>query len=238
MPNRLALALVLCLALPPAGAAEGQATSEDEKTLYSLGLAMSQRLVAFDLSSEDVAMIQSGFADGILGRDPQVTLEQYGPKIDAFLQERLALVAEKEKQAGDAFLEEAAKTADAQKTDSGLLYFELSPGEGATPDDGDTVKIHYRGSFRDGEIFDSSLEAGPPVDLSLAGLVPCFQEGLKLMRPGGKAKLICPPDLAYGDQGYPPKIPPGATLIFEIDLLEITVAETAGDAPTPTEAMP
>lgn len=127
----------------------------------------------------------------------------------------------KTQKASDAFLKKMAAKDGAQKTDSGLIYFELKKGDGKKPAVDDTVKVHYQGTLIDGKVFDSSIERGEPMSLPLTKVIPCWTEALQKMRVGGKAKLICPPDLAYGDNGVGSLIPPGSALVFEIELLGI-----------------
>jgi FKBP-type peptidyl-prolyl cis-trans isomerase FkpA len=94
-------------------------------------------------------------------------------------------------------------------------------GSGASPQASDTVVVHYHGTFPDGSVFDSSVERGEPARFPLNRVIPCWTQGLQLMKVGGKAKLVCPPQIAYGARGAPPRIPPNATLLFEVELLEI-----------------
>jgi len=101
------------------------------------------------------------------------------------------------------------------------LYSSLKPATGASPKATDTVKVHYQGTLTNGTIFDSSVQRGEPATFPLNQVIPCWTEGLQLMKVGGKGKLVCPSDIAYGDRGRPPKIPPGATLTFEVELLDI-----------------
>ena len=121
-----------------------------------------------------------------------------------------------------AFLEKAAAEPGAIRTPSGLVFHELTPGSGAGPRASSRVKVHYRGTLIDGTEFDSSYKRGQPAEFALNQVVPCWTEGVQRMHPGGKARLVCPAKIAYGDAGSPPTIPPGATLVFEIELLEIT----------------
>jgi FKBP-type peptidyl-prolyl cis-trans isomerase FkpA len=117
-----------------------------------------------------------------------------------------------------------AGEAGAQKTESGMVYRELHPGEGQSPQATDTVKVNYRGTLVDGTEFDSSYKRGEPAQFPLNGVIKCWTEGVQKMKVGGKSQLVCPADLAYGDGGRP-GIPGGATLVFEIELLQI------GDGP-------
>jgi FKBP-type peptidyl-prolyl cis-trans isomerase FkpA len=103
----------------------------------------------------------------------------------------------------------------------GLEITHLREGAGPSPTASDTVKVHYHGTFPDGRVFDSSVERGVPASFPLGGVIPCWTEGLQRMKVGGKARLTCPPALAYGEHGAPPTIPPNSTLIFEVELLEI-----------------
>ena len=102
-----------------------------------------------------------------------------------------------------------------------MVYIEQKKGTGASPKATDTVKVHYKGTLVDGKTFDSSYDRGEPAQFPLNGVIPCWTEGVQKMAVGGKAKLVCPPAIAYGDRGSPPVIPPGATLVFEVELLEV-----------------
>ena len=114
-------------------------------------------------------------------------------------------------------------TAEAQeeKTDSGILITTLKEGSGASPKSAEVVKVHYRGTLTDGKEFDSSFKRGQPATFPLNRVIPCWTEGVQKMKVGGKAKLVCPPNLAYGSRGVPGTIPADSTLVFEIELLEI-----------------
>ena len=109
-------------------------------------------------------------------------------------------------------------------TATGLIYQSVKNGEGAQPGPTDTVKVHYRGTFPDGREFDSSYKRGQPIEFPLNGVIPCWTEGVQRMKPGGKAKLTCPPAIAYGSRGAGGVIPPNATLNFEVELISVRVA--------------
>ncbi len=114
-----------------------------------------------------------------------------------------------------------AAAGSSQTTASGLEIIHLTEGTGASPQKTQRVRVHYHGTFPDGRVFDSSVERGQPARFPLNRVIRCWTEGVQMMKVGGKAKLICPPEIAYGARGYPPKIPPGATLHFEVELLGI-----------------
>ncbi len=115
----------------------------------------------------------------------------------------------------------AAAEAKEVKTPSGIVITTLKEGSGDSPKSTDTVKVHYRGTLTDGKEFDSSYKRGQPASFSLSQVIPCWTEGVQTMKAGGKAKLVCPGNLAYGPRGIPGTIPPDATLVFEVELLEI-----------------
>ena len=121
-----------------------------------------------------------------------------------------------------AYLEKAAAEPGAQKTASGLVYRDVTAGSGASPKATDTVKVHYRGTLINGKEFDSSYARNEPAEFPLNRVIPCWTEGVQKMKVGGKARLVCPSSIAYGEGGAPPDIPGGATLIFEIELLGIS----------------
>ena len=120
--------------------------------------------------------------------------------------------------APDATLAAAAKEPGAKVTESGLVFRALKEGKGAQPTAESVVKVHYKGTFPDGKEFDSSHKRGEPTEFPLNRVIKCWTEGVQKMKVGGKAKIVCPSDLAYGDRGAPPKIKPGSTLVFDVTL--------------------
>ncbi len=218
-------------AAPAATPAAGELKTDDEKILYAMGIVMGRNLTGLDLSAADLEMLKIGLTDEALGKEKKVSLEEFGPRIQAFAQGRAGNVAAKENVASEAFLTKAAAEKGAQKKPSGLIYTEVAAGTGASPTPKDTVKVHYTGKLIDGTVFDSSVQRGQPAEFTLGGVIPCWQEGVALMKKGGKAQLVCPSALAYGDAGSPPKIKPGATLIFDVELLDIGKGAAAPAAP-------
>lgn len=195
--------------------------SDKDKTLYALGVAVSQSLGDFALTEAELEIIKSGISDGVLKRPLKVDMQTFGPKIQPMAEARAAAGAEKEKTTASAFLAKAAAEAGARKTASGAIVKTLKEGTGATPTAADTVKVHYHGTLMDGTVFDSSVRRGEPATFPLGGVIKCWTEGVQMMKVGGKSRLTCPASVAYGDRGAPPVIKPGATLVFEVDLLEI-----------------
>jgi FKBP-type peptidyl-prolyl cis-trans isomerase len=204
-----------------AAAAPGDLKNDEEKTLYAMGLVMGRNLSGLGLSEADMKVLTLGMADEALGKPKKVSLEEWGPKIQAFAQGRASAMAATEKKSSEAFLAKAAAEKGAQKKPSGLIYTEVAAGTGANPTPSDSVKVHYTGRLVDGTVFDSSVQRGKPAEFTLGGVIPCWQEGVALMKKGGKAQLVCPSSLAYGDAGSPPTIKPGATLIFDVELLDV-----------------
>jgi FKBP-type peptidyl-prolyl cis-trans isomerase FkpA/FKBP-type peptidyl-prolyl cis-trans isomerase FklB len=213
--------LAALLAWTATAVAAPEIKTDQQKTLYSIGLALARNLASFGLTESELELVQAGLADGALNREPRADLQTYGPKIQELQQTRMAAAAEGEKKVGQTFRDKAAAEKGATKTASGLIITTLKPGTGPSPSATDKVKVHYHGTLIDGTVFDSSVQRGQPATFPLNGVIRCWTEGVSMMKTGGKSRLVCPPDIAYGDRGAPPKIKPGATLVFEVELLEV-----------------
>jgi FKBP-type peptidyl-prolyl cis-trans isomerase FkpA len=228
MKTLTAIAAIICtLTLPAcADAAKDKPKTEaplteDQKSLYSLGVLMSQSISTFELTPEEVAVVQKGIADGIAGKKSAEEAQADVPKIQELQRARIAKAGEKAAAAGVAFLDKQSKEAGFTKTASGMLIKHTTPGTGASPTATDEVKVHYEGRLIDGKVFDSSIKRGEPVTFPLNGVIACWTEGVQTMKVGGKAQFVCPANLAYGANGSPPTIPAQATLVFDVELLDI-----------------
>jgi len=217
----LITAAAACFLLSGTSALAAAPKSEDDKTLYALGVILARDLGPLNLNAKEMEMVAAGLTDAALGKDSQVDLPTYGPKVQALAQARVAATASSEKEAAAAFVDKMAATEGAEKTASGLVYIVLEEGTGPSPTASDTVKVHYHGTLRDGTVFDSSVDRGEPVSFPLDGVIPCWTEGVQKMKVGGKSRLVCPASIAYGDRGAGSKVKPGAALNFEVELLEI-----------------
>lgn len=207
----------------------------DETTLYALGVSVAKGLAGFSLTPSEAAPVMKGIADALAGKAMNVDLEAALPRLRALAKARASVLLEKEKVRGKAFRDEAAKAAGAVVLPSGLVYQETQAGSGQAPSPKDTVRVNYRGTLVDGTEFDSSARRPGPASFGVNRVIPCWSEGLQKMKVGGKARLVCPPDIAYGDRGHP-GIPPGSTLAFEVELVQVEPPAEAPSAPAQSPA--
>ena len=207
-----------CAADPEPKAAEMK--TDDDKTFYALGLDLSNKLAILKMSPAELEFVKAGLTDGTLNKTPKVDLATFGPKINTLAQARQTAVAADEKKKGKAYLETIAAKPKVTKTASGLLMETISEGTGKSPSATDKVKVNYKGTLIDGKVFDASEKHGGPATFGVDQVIKCWTEGLQLMKTGGKAKLYCPSEIAYGDHATG-EIPAGAALVFEVELLEI-----------------
>jgi FKBP-type peptidyl-prolyl cis-trans isomerase FkpA len=195
--------------------------TEEDKALYALGLDIGKNISVFALQPPELELVQLGLKDSVTHGTPKVDLDTVRPQLVELARKRSQATAELEKQKGKAAVENAAKEPGAEQLPSGVVVKSLRPGTGASPTPADTVKVNYEGRLLDGTVFDSSYKRNQPASFPLKGVVPCWTQGLQKMKVGGKAQLTCPSEAAYGEHGHPPTIPGGATLVFDVELLEV-----------------
>lgn len=230
----VAVAAALALALPLSAPAQGAgkpppkpapaAKPDDARTLYGVGLSIARSLEGFALSPAELEQVLKGVRDGVTGK-PKVALDApLQTSINELARGRLAKSAQKatarEREAGAPYLAKMEKDPKARKTRSGAIVIPLQEGKGASPAATDKVKVNYTGTLVSGTVFDSTQGRGP-AEFALNQVIPCWTEALQTMKVGGKAKVVCPAALAYGEGGAPPRVPGGAVLTFEVELLEI-----------------
>jgi len=199
--------------------------SDDQKASYGIGLNMAAQLAIAE-ERIDRAALMRGIEDALQGNDPAVPAEElqtvlmaFGESIDAAASAERDQQAQENAIAAEAYLAENGRKEGVTTSDSGLQYEVLRAGDGATPTADQSVRVHYRGSLIDGTEFDSSY-GGDPVVFMASGLIPGFTEALLMMPVGSHYRVVIPSDIAYGPAGSGP-IGPNATLIFEIELIEI-----------------
>jgi FKBP-type peptidyl-prolyl cis-trans isomerase len=237
---RSALVLAAVLALGPAlaraadapaakpaddkkAAAPAENKAQTEKTLYGVGLAVSNSLEVFNLTGAELEQVIKGIRDGQTGKSKQTLDAALQQQVNELARARAPKAAEKaaarEKKDGAVYLAKAEKEKGAVKTASGAIVISEKEGTGATPTPSDKVKVHYTGTLVSGRVFDSSAQRGP-AEFPLNGVIKCWTEALQKMKVGGKAKVVCPSDIAYGANGNA-GIPGNAVLTFQVELLDI-----------------
>jgi FKBP-type peptidyl-prolyl cis-trans isomerase FkpA len=229
--RKIIVAVFIVMLAVPAFASSDPST-EEQKTLYAIGVHISRQIDFFNFTSDEFEYVQQGFTDKANGKKIIADPDTYGQQITELAQRRMMIALEKEKAKSKDFLENATKEKGAVKTDSGLIYIPITAGTGKQPKSTDMVKMNYTGSFVDGKEFDSSMKHGQPIEIPLDKVLKCWSEGVTKMKVGGKAKLVCPSNVAYGDEGRPPVIPGGATLVFEVELLDAKAASAATSGTT------
>ena len=211
--------------------------SDDDKTFYAMGYMLGGNLQRLTLSDKELAALYKGVSMAAKNEKSEVDMAKFQNRIQEVFKARMDKVAVKEKEAGTNFLNKFVTSEGATKTASGLAYKVMKEGTGATPTSEDVVEVHYHGTLADGTVFDSSVERGKTISFPLNRVIKGWTEGLQTMKEGGKTKFVIPADLAYGEAGAPPKIPGGATLVFEVELFKVTRAADA-NKPVPAAATP
>jgi FKBP-type peptidyl-prolyl cis-trans isomerase FkpA len=207
--------------------------NDAEKAAYAIGASFSTQIKAgvakqaeFGLETLDTEAIIAGVTDSLRGNsklteeEVVATVNAYGKQVQAAAETKMKEEGEKMAAQAAVFLTENAKAEGVTVTDSGLQYSVITAAEGPKPQAEDTVTVHYVGTLVDGTEFDSSISRGEPAKFPLNRVIPGWTEGVQLMSVGEKYKFVIPAELAYGEQGAG-SIPPGATLIFEVELLDL-----------------
>lgn len=205
-------------------AAKPAAPADTDKALYGLGLAIASSLEVFSLSPAELDTVVKGMRDGFAGK-PRFQLDaKTQAAVNDLARARAPKAAEKaaarEKEQGAPYLAKMAKESGAKKSPSGAIVVPIKEGTGPSPTATDKVKVNYTGTLVSGRVFDSSAQRGP-AEFALNQVIKCWSEGLQMMKVGGKAKIVCPSEIAYGPNGNAPVIPGNAVLTFEVELLEI-----------------
>jgi FKBP-type peptidyl-prolyl cis-trans isomerase FklB len=204
-----------------------------EQASYIIGYNIGRNFKSQDLELE-LAMIMRGLKDALAGADSALTDEQMAKAMEEFekiVSQQMSQRAKKSAEEGTAFLAANGKKEGVVTTASGLQYKVLKQGNGPSPKATDVVRTHYQGTFVNGKVFDSSIKRGEPAEFPVNEVIAGWTEALQLMKVGDKWQLFVPSKLAYGPEGHQGAIPPDATLIFEVELLEIMppVANPAGN---------
>jgi FKBP-type peptidyl-prolyl cis-trans isomerase len=211
----------LVLSFAVNGHAQGVPQTDDEKAFYSLGAVIATPLRrAKPISESELDSLVQGIRDSIGGKTLAVEQQEGAALVRTMLKEREGRAIEVERTAAAEFLAAEARKKGAEKTESGLIYTVIRAGKGASPTATDEVRVHYHGTLRDGTVFDSSVERDAPAKFPLNKVISCWTEGVAMMKEGGKSLLICPSEIAYGNRSTG-RIPAGAALSFEVELLEI-----------------
>ena len=235
--NRMIIVALLALIAVPLQAADKPLT-EEQKTLYVVGTNVARSLAVFSLTPAELDTVLLGLHEARAGKKPDFDVTAYNPKMQDLAKARRKAAGEKQAAAGGEYLEKASREKNAVKTATGMVYLPLSEGKGDSPKATDVVKVNYRGALIDGSEFDSSYKRSKPLEFKLNGVIACWTEGVQKMKPGGKARLVCPPHLAYGENGAGDLILPGATLDFEVELLEVNPASATAKPASATPAKP
>ncbi len=216
------LLVLLHLTLLPAvsTAVERTFETEDQKYMYYWGTTFGEQLKAAGISDErDVQWMLQGLQDRLAGTAPEYG-EEYPSLLSNYLVRRRNAAAETEAEVSREYVKAMAAEDGARTTTTGIVFREIAAGRGAEPTGESRVKVHYTGTLRDGKVFDNSLTRNQPLETRLDRVIACWKEAIPMMRVGGKARITCPPELAYGNRGNR-NIPGGAALTFEVELLEV-----------------
>lgn len=217
-----ALTLVACTGSGKKEAKDSTAKTADPSYAFGVAIGSSLKQTSVDIN---YGSFLKGVKDVLDKNAPKISDEEVGQIIQKAISDATAKKGEENRAKENDFLAKNGKKAGIVTTASGLQYQVVTEGTGAAPRATDTVKVHYVGTLLDGTEFDSSIKRGEPAEFPLEGVIPGWTEGIQLMKVGGKSKFFVPSKLAYGEQGAGGIIGPNATLIFDVELLEITTPE-------------
>lgn len=214
------VAAIALVATGPAISADAETMTEDDKVFYYLGTALSANLLPLGLTDAELAMVQRGLRESLKGTAVELDADKYGQQLNAIAQERMSATAVREEASARDYIQKMASEPGAVTTETGIVILVLEEGSGGSPTPDSTVSAHYHGTLRDGTVFDSSVTRGQPFTSSLSRVIPCWREAIPTMKEGGKSRITCPAELAYGERGSG-AIPGGSALTFEVELIEV-----------------
>ncbi|PCI36919.1 MAG: peptidylprolyl isomerase [Elusimicrobia bacterium] len=215
MRTILILSMLFCSIGPANAAKTKKPKSEEQKTLYAIGADIAEQIInQFLFEEKERPYVMKGFQDRLAEGKLDIEVKDYRGKIRQMIVDRQQALRNK-------FLDEATAREGAKRFPTGLIFTETLKGTGEKPTLKDKVRVHYHGTLTNGQVFDSSVARNAPAEFRVDGVIACWKQGIPLMAVGGKAELICPSGIAYGKAGRPGKIPPYATLVFQVELLAI-----------------
>jgi FKBP-type peptidyl-prolyl cis-trans isomerase FkpA len=217
------MALLLPVAACQRDSAPVTPRTEEQKLLYALGADMGRSQTHLRLTPAELEYVFQGMREQALREKRAMELEM-SDELPELARRRVEEHAAREKEKARPFLEQAAREPGVVKTESGLLFRSLVEGTGPAPSKSDKVKVHFRALRADGGEFESTYQRNRPIEFQVGGFLPCLTEAVQRMRSGGKARLVCPSELAFGDVGLEGAVAGGAPVVFELELLESTTA--------------
>jgi len=220
------------------GSVDREPKTVEDKVFYALGMEFGRRIVSLSMSPAELSMVKAGLSDAVTRRPSKVDLEQIRAASSQLTEQRNKASAEQEKKKGLLVVDHLAKEPGTQRLNGGVLVKTLQPGAGPHPGATDIVKVNYEGSLLDGTVFESSYKNHKPMEVGLLAVMSCWQIAIPSLKVGEKARLFCPSEVAYGDDGMPPVIAGGATLVFDLELLGTRSLDAAPEVSAPRPLPP